>query len=121
MSVKQRRYIDAKTGDYVVESGGFKGDVGWTSKAVLALRTKLGSSAVNPGLGSRLHLVSSADDAGARQARGIAEQALAHLEIPGLVVTAEAERHRVTGRFTGVIKILVEGQGGSTTFALQVS
>lgn len=121
MAVKPRRYIDAKTGDYVVESGGFRGDAGWTSKAVLALRTKLGSSAVNPGLGSRLHLVSSADDAGARQAKGIAEQALAHLEIQDLKVTAEAERNARTGRFTGVILVLVEGQGGSATFALQVS
>ena len=121
MTVKARRYIDARTGDYVVTSGGLKGDDGWTSKAVLALRTRLGSSAVNPSLGSRLHLVSSADDAGARQAKGIAEQALAHLDITDLAVTAEAETDRRTGRFTGTIKILVEGQGGRTEFALKVT
>lgn len=121
MTVKQRRYIDASTGDYAVQSGGLRGDAGWTSKAVLALRTKLGSSAVNPRLGSRLHIVSSADAAGARQARGLAEQALAHLEIPDLVVRAEAQRDRRSGRFTGVILLQVEGQGGSVAFPLQVT
>lgn len=121
MTVKARRYIDATTGDYAIQSGGLNGDAGWASKAVLALRTRLGSSAVNPRLGSRLHLVSSADDAGARQAKGLAEQALAHLDIPDLVVEAEPERHRVTGRATGVILMRVTGQGGSVVFPLAVT
>lgn len=85
-----RRYIDAKTGDYAVENGSFKGDNGFTSKVVLAWRTKLGSAQANPTFGSRLHAIKHADERGRILAESYGYEAIAHLanEVEGLKVTA---------------------------------
>lgn len=92
MPAKIRRLIShlrQHEGDYVVQAGGLAGDDGFTSKAYLALKTKRGSCTVIPEFGSRLHEVKTADEAGARQAQGLAADAVAHLlaEVPDLTVT----------------------------------
>lgn len=125
MTAKTARYINSRTGDYAVLAGGLQGDATIASKVVLALRTRRGSSAVNGQFGSLLHLVSSADEAGARQAKGIAEDAIAHLaaEADELTVDAEPEVDRL-GVFTGVIKIAVlwyvGGKQGGVTVPVTV-
>lgn len=51
------RYISPSTGEYEVSSGDFREDVTLLPSIVLALRTKKGSCAIAPWLGSKLHEV----------------------------------------------------------------
>lgn len=107
--VRARRWIDAETGDYVVENGGLKQDDGFTSKAVLALRTKLGSCLAMPGFGSRLHEIKKADERGRRQAEQYALIACAHLasQVEDLQATATLSTSR-----PGAIELIVSGKRG---------
>jgi phage gp46-like protein len=66
-----RRWIDPKTRDYVVERGGPRSDSTRAAKVYLRLATRRGTCAVNPGLGSRLHLIK-------RTARGVTQRAEAY-------------------------------------------
>ena len=113
MASVARRYIDAKTGDYQVASGGFRGDSGFTSKAVLALRTQKGSITVYPEFGSRIHEVRIADERGRKMAEKRAYEAVAHLadEVEDLTVVATLPVNR-----PGQIDITVSGRRGSTTY-----
>ncbi len=108
----RRRFIDAKTRDYVVEGGRLKQDDGFTSKVVLALATRLGSALAFPTFGSRLHEVKRADERGRRLAEKHAERALGHLasEIQGLKVEA-----KLVPSQTGAIEIVVSGMRGDDT------
>ncbi len=53
----RRRYIDAETGDYVLESGGPKNDSTAGSAVVFRFRLQRGSSPLFPTLGSRFHTI----------------------------------------------------------------
>ena len=104
-----RRYIDPKTRDYVVEGGQLKQDDGFTSEAVLALSTRLGSALAFPTFGSRLHEIKRADEQGRRLAEKHAIKALAHLErrVEGLRVEAALPKNR-----PGAIVLTVSGRRG---------
>lgn len=90
-SAARHRYIDPETGDYVVTGGGLKADSGISSKIVLALRMRKGSSALFPTFGSRLHEVKKADESGRRLCEKHAFAALTHLarEVASLDVEAQ--------------------------------
>jgi phage gp46-like protein len=107
--VRARRWIDAATGDYVVESGRLKQDDGFTSKAVLALRTKLGSCLAFPAFGSRLHEIRKADEQGRRLAEKFALMACAHLsaEVDDLKAVATLSER------SGAIELVVSGRKGN--------
>lgn len=66
-----RRWIDPITRDYVVERGGPRTDSTRAAKVYLRLATRRGSCAVNPSLGSRLHLIT-------RSGRGVIQRAEAY-------------------------------------------
>ncbi len=92
---KPRRWIhhgdeNHFAGDYVVEFGDLKQDYGFTSKVVLALRTRLGSAQCAPWFGSRLHEIQTADERGRRLAESFTLMAIQHLrdEIQDLRVVA---------------------------------
>jgi phage gp46-like protein len=108
--LRARRWIDAAKLDYVVENGGLKQDDGFTSKALLALSTRLGSCQVNPLFGSRLYQVKRADETGRRLAEAYALLALQHLkaEIQDLTVVASLP-HNAKGR----IELVVSGRRGT--------
>lgn len=110
MPAKARRWIGTD-GDYVVEAGNLRGDDGFTSKAVLALRTRKGSCLVFPQFGSRLHEIKKADERGRKLAEKRAYEAVAHL-------AAEVDELAVTATLTDVpgrIDIEVTGKKGATT------
>lgn len=90
MAAKLRRYIDPTTRDYVVESGGFKGDSGISTQILIAWGMELGSCPVFPELGSRLHRVKHADERGRREAEAYGTEAIGHLKgkVNDLAVTA---------------------------------
>lgn len=92
-----RRYIDPKTGDYAIVNGNPKEDTGIASKIVLALKTRKGSSAVNPTFGSRFHEIRKIDGSTPRRVETMAKLALVHLkdEIKALKVTANVEGGRI--------------------------
>lgn len=108
--VHARRFIDARTADYVVEAGRLKQDDGFTSKVVLALRTRLGSCHALPGFGSRLHEVKRADEQGRQLAEKFAQLALSHVarDIADLRVTATLSSQR-----PGAIDFAVSGHKGN--------
>lgn len=113
-----RRWISAdnsidgsvRAGDYVVLSGGIKQDDGFTSKVVLAWRTRLGSMQVDPTFGSRLHEVRHADERGRRLAEAYGLLAIQHLanEIQSLKVTATIPKK-------GQIYLVASGRKGMQT------
>ena len=51
------RYISPSTGEYEVDGGNFREDTTLLPSIVLALRTRKGSCAIAPWLGSKLHEV----------------------------------------------------------------
>lgn len=104
---RARRYLDAQNGDYVVEHGALKQDAGFTSKVVLALRTRLGSALAAPSFGSRLHEVQHADERNRKLAERHAARAVAHLarEVDELRVVATLPKDR-----PGAIEIEVSGR-----------
>ena len=104
-----KRWIDAETGDYVVERGVLKEDDGFTSEVALALRTRLGSCLVLPSFGSRLHEVKRADEQGRRLSEKHAINALAHLtrKVDNLTVSAALSVDR-----PGAIELVVAGKRG---------
>lgn len=116
MPAVARRAISPTTGDYTVVSGGVEGDDGFTSKAVLALRTRYGSIPVYPEFGSKLHLVKFADERGRKLAEKYAFDAVRHLEteVEDLTVVAMLDKAR-----PGQIDIYVSGRRGSTTYTAQ--
>lgn len=107
MPAKSRRFIST-SGDYQVSAGGMRGDDGFTSKAVLALRTRLGSMAAFPEFGSRLHEIRTVDERGRKMAEKRAAQALIHLvdSVENLTVQARIESKNII--------IYVSGRRGST-------
>jgi phage gp46-like protein len=113
MPAVARRWISASTGDYEVASGGLRGDDGFTSKAVLALRTRKGSIPIYPEFGSSLHLVKYADERGRKLAEKYAFDAVAHLEPE---VEELAVRASISTLQPGQIHIVVSGRRGSTTY-----
>lgn len=76
MAAKARRWLDPMTGDYVVESGGPRGDTTRASQVLLRLRMHRGSCAVMPTLGSRLHMIRKATPGAARLATSYVFEAL---------------------------------------------
>lgn len=116
MPAKANRYVTVD-GDYEQLGGGVRGDDGFTSKVVLALRTKLGSMVAFPEFGSRLHEIKVADERGRKMAEKRAAQAVAHLadQVDGLKVAAFLTDDRGTRR----IEIVVSGKRGSTELTAQ--
>lgn len=118
MAAVASRYIDARTLDYVVYGAGLQSDTGFTSKVVLALKTRLGSCLAFPGFGSKLHLIQVADERGRKLAEKYAWQALQHLIAIVDSLKAEASLTPFDPRDEyqpGQIYIRITGKRGSTT------
>lgn len=118
MPARARRWIDPKTGDYAVLNGGLRGDDGFTSAAVLALRTRKGSIPIFPEFGSRLHEIRFADERGRKLAEKWGFDAVAHLadRADDLAVSAS-----LSSETPGAIDVIVSGRRGSTTFTARYS
>jgi phage gp46-like protein len=112
MPAKANRYLTV-SGDYQQLAGGVRGDDGFTSKVILALRTRLGSCIAFPEFGSRLHEIKIADERGRKMAEKRAAQALVHLaeQYDGLVVQAVLENKTIV--------VYVSGKRGSTELRAQ--
>lgn len=110
MAAKTRRYIHPTTRDYVVDTGGYQSDPGFTSKVVLALATKLGTCIVNPTFGSRLHEVKRWDEVGRRLTEKYAAEALEHLlsEIVNMTIVVE-----MSAKKSGLFDVVVQGERGT--------
>lgn len=107
--VDVRRWVDAKTRDYVVEAGRLRQDDGFTSDVVLALSTRLGSAQCFPEFGSRLYEIKRADEQGRKLAEAHALKALEHLtkKVRDLKVVAALPEKR-----PGQIDLEVSGTKG---------
>lgn len=117
MAAKTRRYISPTTRDYVIESGGLRGDDGYSSKVILALGTELGSCQVAPNFGSRLHTIKIAGTASTRLAQKYGVEALAHIasEVKSLEVSAELHKD-----VKGAMKLTVSIDPGRGKQAVKV-
>ncbi len=116
MPAKARRLINTE-GDYEVSAGNLLGDDGFTSKAVLALRTRKGSCLVFPEFGSRLHEIKTADERGRKLAEKRAYEAVAHLaaEVDQLTVVATLLDDYGRPLTAGRIDIIVSGKKGASS------
>lgn len=115
MPAKARRWLNT-SGDYQVVSGNLRGDDGWTSKALLALRTRKGSCLVFPEFGSRLHEITRADERGRKLAEKRGLEAVEHLaaEVDELTVTAALVDEFGQKLPAGMIDVVVSGKKGKT-------
>jgi phage gp46-like protein len=113
-----RRYLDAKSRDYVVLAGELQQDHGFTSQVVLALGTRLGSCLVLPEFGSRIHEVRRADEQGRMLAEKHAVRALQHLtgRFKDLHVVASISTKR-----PGAIELEVSGKRGEVDLSTKYS
>lgn len=73
------RYISPSTGEYEVDGGNFREDTTLLPSIVLALRTRKGSCAIAPWLGSKLHEVRHVRANAKAQIDRYVRDALAHL------------------------------------------
>lgn len=95
-----RRWIDPETRDYVVERGGPRGDSTRAAKVYIQLATRRGSCAVNPKLGSRLHLIT-------RTGRGVVQRAEAY----ALECVEDMVRAREIRDVTAVAEVVRDATG----------
>lgn len=104
------------TGDYVVESGGPRGDDGHASQIVLRLRTKRGTCGAKPDFGSRLHTIQKATRGAARLAVGYVYEAIDDLirsrVIRNVVVNVTVEK--VSGGAALLIEISYSDSAGDS-------
>lgn len=71
--------IDVATGDYTLLHGEYVEDLTSASEVILTLRSKRGSSAIAPWIGSRLHTIRKVDKRSRRLAEFYAKEALQYL------------------------------------------
>lgn len=94
--------IDVSTGDYSLTNGVVDEDVTAASQAILALRTRRGSSSIAPWFGSRLHTIRKLDKRTKRLAEFYGVEALAFLVQRGVM-----RELKVTATVTTGIRLLI--------------